>query len=61
MIPNAYCKKHDEIEPQDNTGFWVCPRCSRESMKKLCKPNKDGIKPLDAALEKIEQMMRNKK
>ena len=30
-IPNAYCKKHDEIEPQDNTEFWTCPKCPKET------------------------------
>jgi len=28
--PNAYCKKHDEIEPQDHDfftdGLWICPQ-----------------------------------
>jgi len=57
-IPNAYCKKHDEIEPQDNEEFWVCPECSKEHMKKLCKPNADGVKPLDAALAAIEKRLK---
>ena len=35
MIPNAHCKKHDEMEPQDNDGFWACPKCSQESIKKI--------------------------
>ena len=36
-LPNAYCKKHDEIEPQDHDfftdGLWICPQCSKENMK----------------------------
>ena len=59
MIANAYCKKHDEIEPQDHDfhtdGLWVCPKCSRESMKKQVKKLINGMKPLDYALKKIEE------
>lgn len=53
MIPNAYCKKHDEIEPQDhdinNDGLWLCSKCSKMPTKLV-----DGMKPLDYALKKIE-------
>jgi len=48
-LPNAYCKKHDEIEPQDNEEFWVCPKCSQEN-NKLTKRLPCGRKPLDVAL-----------
>lgn len=31
---NSYCKKHDEIEPEDwwdkEDGLWVCPVCVKE-------------------------------
>lgn len=58
-IPNAYCKKHDEIEPQDwdcqTDGLWVCPCCSRENKPKLV----NGMKPLDAALKAIEEKYGN--
>jgi len=33
-MTNAYCKKHEEIEPEDNTGIWVCSKCSSEGNKK---------------------------
>tara|TARA_R100000951_G_scaffold112363_1_gene112592 strand:- start:1428 stop:1613 length:186 start_codon:yes stop_codon:yes gene_type:complete len=59
-IPNAYCKKHDEIEPEDNTEMWVCPQCSKENMKKLSKRLPCGRLPLDKALADIELKMRKK-
>lgn len=49
MISNTYCKKHDELEPQDwqfTDGLWCCPKCSRESLKKL---------NLDAFIEKMQK------
>jgi len=33
-MTNDYCKKHEEIEPEDNTGIWVCSKCSSEGNKK---------------------------
>lgn len=54
--PNAYCKKHDEIEPQDNESLWVCPQCSKNNMKRLTVRDENGKLPLDAALEKMEAM-----
>lgn len=59
-IPNAYCKKHDEIEPQDNEEFWVCPVCSKEASMKRNKRLPCGRLPLDKALEEIELKMRKK-
>lgn len=32
-MSNAYCKKHDEIEPENSTEFWACPKCSKENLK----------------------------
>lgn len=52
MIPNAYCKIHDEIEPQDNTELWVCPECSNTKTKLI-----EGMKPLDYAIKKIEEKL----
>jgi Zn finger protein HypA/HybF involved in hydrogenase expression len=55
-IPNAYCKEHDEIEPQDHDiqidGLWVCPRCSKKRAKLI-----NGMKPLDYALQQIEKKL----
>lgn len=59
MITNAYCKKHDEIEPQNHDfhtdGLWVCPKCSKQQTKLI-----DGMKPLDYALKQIK-LERSKK
>lgn len=48
-IPNAYCKKHDEIEPQDHSfevdGLWTCPKCY----------TKNNIKSIDITLKKIKE------
>jgi hypothetical protein len=34
-MSNAYCKKHDEIEPQNwdfnNDGLWICPDCTHKA------------------------------
>ena len=60
-IPNAYCKKHDEIEPEDNTELWVCPKCSRENMKKLSKRDENGKTALDRAIEEIDKKFGGKK
>jgi ribosomal protein L37AE/L43A len=58
-IANAYCKKHDEIEPNwwdfHTDGLWICPKCSRESMKKATTKLIEGMKPLDYALKQIEE------
>ena len=50
-LPNAYCKKHDEIEPQNNTDFWTCPKCSNEKMKIYLKKDEKGKTALDLALD----------
>jgi Zn finger protein HypA/HybF involved in hydrogenase expression len=54
MMPNAYCKKHDEIEPENHDfftdGLWVCPKCSKQQTKLI-----DGMKPLDYALKQIQE------
>jgi hypothetical protein len=54
-IPNAYCKKHDEIEPQDHDfytdGLWVCKKCANERKPKLI----EGMKPVDYALKQIKE------
>ena len=56
-VPNAYCRKHDEVEPQDwdlyRHGLWICPKCSAYNKKGMSKPC--GRKPLDSALEKVEK------
>lgn len=56
-MSGAYCKKHDEQEPYDwdsqYDGIWICPCCSRESMKKFTQRDAQGRKPLDVAIEKI--------
>lgn len=56
MIPNAYCRKHDEIEPQDHDiqtdGLWVCPQCSKLTVKRI-----NGMKPLDYALQQLEEKL----
>lgn len=56
MIPNAYCKEHDEIEPQNwdyqIDGLWICPCCSKKN-DFLTKRLPNGKKPLDAAIEAI--------
>jgi len=52
---NAHCKKHDELEPYDNTGLWICPKCSEEANRRLLKRLPNGMKPLDAALKAIEE------
>lgn len=53
-IPNAYCKEHDEIEPQSwdfhTDGLWVCPQCSKKPLKKI-----NGMKSLDYALKQIKE------
>lgn len=58
-MSGAYCKKHDEHEPYDwdiyTEGLYVCPGCSKESMKRLTKTLPCGRKPLDKALEEIEK------
>jgi hypothetical protein len=58
-MSNAYCKKHDEIEPQDHDfftdGLWICPQCSRENLRKISTKLIDGMKPLDYALKKVEE------
>ena len=47
-IPNAYCKKCDEMEPQDfdsqTDGLWVCG-CPRK------------IVNIDEAIKKVQEMM----
>ena len=64
MIANAYCKKHDEIEPENHDfhtdGLWICPECSRENLKKISTKLIDGMKPLDYALKQIK-LERSKK
>lgn len=57
-MTNAYCKKHDEMEPDDNRAFWSCPQCSREHMKRLSKPNADGVKLLDTVIAAIDKRMK---
>ena len=33
---NAYCKEHDELEPENHDDIlWTCPKCSEESIKGL--------------------------
>jgi hypothetical protein len=58
-MPNAYCKKHDEIEPQDydffTDGLWICPQCSQENLRKISTKLIDGMKPLDYALKKLRK------
>ena len=57
-IPNAYCKKHDEIEPQDHDfyidGLWTCPKCITMPLKHI-----NGLKPLDYALKQLPKELKN--
>jgi len=57
-IPNAYCIKHDEMESQDNTEFWICPQCSKENINRFRVRNADGKLPLDAATEKMNRRLK---
>ncbi len=56
MIPNAYCKEHDEIEPQTNTELWVCPKCSAENKTS----RSDILKALVAIEAQLQQQLGEK-
>ena len=49
---NGFCKKHDEIEPEnhdlDKDGLWFCPKCTN----KINKIN--NLKLMDFYLEQIK-------
>lgn len=49
MIPNAYCKRHDETEPQTNTELWTCPMCSKE--------NQNSRADIERALAAVEAQL----
>ena len=60
MISNAYCKKHDEIEPENHDihrdGLWLCPKCQREAWNRSYKKySQDTMKIVDKALADIEK------
>lgn len=47
----AYCKKHDEHEPQDHEEtWWTCPKCSKESIY----GGKTTLKIVDQMMKDLE-------
>ena len=64
FMSGVYCKKHDEIEPYNwdyqTDGLYLCPQCSKESLKKLNIRDENGKTRLDRALEEIEKQFGRK-
>lgn len=61
MMSKAYCKKHDEIEPQENEGFWMCPKCSRENFLRLDKNIVDKIVEIIDNKKEINRINKGRK